>query len=95
MPLIPQHQLTQDLEFEGYYFPAGTEFLMNSFQLPMMAMAWMLSGPSAGWTAVRPVSSRDCGSSVVEGGFALDANLLRRNCLWRLQDCCNVLIMVL
>ena len=33
MPLIPQHQLTQDLEFEGFYFPAGTEFLMNSFPI--------------------------------------------------------------
>lgn len=31
IPLVPQHQLTQDLEFEGYYFPAGTEFLINSF----------------------------------------------------------------
>ena len=30
VPVIPQHQLTQDLEFEGYYFPAGTEFLINS-----------------------------------------------------------------
>ena len=31
VPLVPQHQLTQDLEFEGYRFPAGTEFLVNSF----------------------------------------------------------------
>lgn len=31
VPLVPQHQLTQDLEFEGYCFPAGTEFLINSF----------------------------------------------------------------
>lgn len=30
MPLLPPHQLTQDLEFEGYRFPAGTEFLINS-----------------------------------------------------------------
>lgn len=33
MPTIRQHQLTQDLQFEGYYFPAGTEFLMNSFPI--------------------------------------------------------------
>ena len=31
IPLVPQHQLTQDLEFEGYYFAVGTEFLINSF----------------------------------------------------------------
>lgn len=31
IPLVPQHQLTQNLEFEGYYFPAGTEFVINSF----------------------------------------------------------------
>lgn len=31
VPLVPQHQLIQDLEFEGYCFPAGTEFLINSF----------------------------------------------------------------
>ena len=31
IPLVPHHQLTQDLEFEGYYFPAGTEFMINSF----------------------------------------------------------------
>lgn len=30
VPLIPQHQLTQDLTFDGYEFPAGTEFLINS-----------------------------------------------------------------
>ena len=29
VPIIPQHQLIQDLEFEGYLFPAGTEFLIN------------------------------------------------------------------
>ena len=33
VPLIPQHQLTQDLEFEGYLFPAGTEFLINGISL--------------------------------------------------------------
>ena len=33
VPLIPQHQLTQDLEFEGYHFPAGIEFLINSFSV--------------------------------------------------------------
>ena len=30
VPLVPPHQLTQDLEFESYRFPAGTEFLINS-----------------------------------------------------------------
>jgi len=30
VPLIPQHQLTQDLEFEGYHFPRGTDFVINS-----------------------------------------------------------------
>lgn len=29
-PLIPQRQLTEDLKFESYNFPAGTEFLINS-----------------------------------------------------------------
>ena len=33
VPIIPQHQLTQDLEFEGYFFPAGTEFLINGISL--------------------------------------------------------------
>ena len=33
MPLIPQHQLTQDLELEGCCFPAGTEFQVNSFPI--------------------------------------------------------------
>ncbi|KAL9129614.1 MAG: hypothetical protein Q9217_001970 [Psora testacea] len=31
VPLIPQHVSTQDLEFEGYRIPAGTEFLINIF----------------------------------------------------------------
>ena len=31
VPLVPQHMLTQDLEFEGYRIPAGTEFIINSF----------------------------------------------------------------
>ena len=30
VPVVIQHQLTQDLEFEGYSFPAGTEFLVNA-----------------------------------------------------------------
>lgn len=30
IPLVPPHLLTQDLEFEGYFFPAGTEFLINA-----------------------------------------------------------------
>ena len=30
VPLIPQHHLTQDLEFETYRFPAGTDFVINS-----------------------------------------------------------------
>ena len=33
VPLIPQHQPTQNLEFEGYLFPAGTEFLINGISL--------------------------------------------------------------
>lgn len=33
MPPIPQHQLTQNLKFEGYYFSAGTELLMDSFPI--------------------------------------------------------------
>ncbi|GAP82909.2 putative cytochrome P450 [Rosellinia necatrix] len=30
VPLIPQRVLAQDLEFEGYRFPRGTEFLVNA-----------------------------------------------------------------
>lgn len=30
VPVLPQHRLTQDLEFEGYSFPAGTDFVVNS-----------------------------------------------------------------
>ena len=33
VPLIPQHQLVQDLEFEGYHFPAGIDFVINSVAL--------------------------------------------------------------
>ena len=29
MPLIPQHQLSEDLDFEGYRFPKGTDFVIN------------------------------------------------------------------
>ena len=30
VPVTPQHRLTQDLDFEGYRFPAGTDFVVNS-----------------------------------------------------------------
>jgi len=30
VPLIPQRVLVEDLDFEGYRFPAGTEFLVNA-----------------------------------------------------------------
>ena len=30
VPVVPQHELTEDLEFEGYHFPAGNDFLINS-----------------------------------------------------------------
>ena len=44
VPLIPQHQSIQDLDFEGYCFPAGTEFLVNSFPV-----ANNVDGPKAFW----------------------------------------------
>lgn len=28
-PLTPDHVASQDIEFEGYYFPAGTRFVIN------------------------------------------------------------------
>lgn len=30
VPLVPQRVLVEDMDFEGYRFPAGTEFLVNS-----------------------------------------------------------------
>ncbi|TAQ90978.1 hypothetical protein B7494_g699 [Chlorociboria aeruginascens] len=30
VPIVPQHELTEDLEFEGYFFPKGTNFLINA-----------------------------------------------------------------
>ncbi|KAI8631842.1 cytochrome P450 [Xylariaceae sp. FL1651] len=33
VPLIPQRVLVSDLEFEGYLFPAGTEFLVNTLSV--------------------------------------------------------------
>ncbi|KAI1496434.1 cytochrome P450 2C31 [Biscogniauxia marginata] len=33
VPLLPQRVLVEDLEFEGYVFPAGTEFLANSIPI--------------------------------------------------------------
>ena len=29
-PVVPPHVSTQDIEFEGYHFPAGTEFMINT-----------------------------------------------------------------
>ena len=29
MPFSPPHQLTEDLEYGGYYFPKGTNFVIN------------------------------------------------------------------
>lgn len=33
VPIIPPHQLTEDLQFHGYFIPAGTSFLINSIAL--------------------------------------------------------------
>ncbi|KAI8960529.1 cytochrome P450 [Daldinia sp. FL1419] len=33
VPIIPPHQLTEDLEFDEYRIPAGTSFLINSIAL--------------------------------------------------------------
>ncbi|GFF37994.1 O-methylsterigmatocystin oxidoreductase [Aspergillus udagawae] len=33
VPVVPPHQLTEDLEFDGYFIPAGTSFLINSIGL--------------------------------------------------------------
>ncbi|TAQ91247.1 hypothetical protein B7494_g430 [Chlorociboria aeruginascens] len=30
VPMIPQHESVEDIEFDGYYFPAGTNFVVNS-----------------------------------------------------------------
>lgn len=29
-PMVPDHTLSQDMEFEGYYFPKGTGFIINA-----------------------------------------------------------------
>lgn len=33
VPIVPPHQLTADLEFDGYHIPAGTALLINSIAL--------------------------------------------------------------
>lgn len=33
VPIVPPHQLTEHLEFDGHYIPAGTSFLINSIGL--------------------------------------------------------------
>ncbi|KAL4875393.1 cytochrome P450 [Aspergillus karnatakaensis] len=33
VPIVPPHQLTEDLDFDGYFIPAGTTFLINSIGL--------------------------------------------------------------
>ncbi|KAM0507798.1 hypothetical protein ACHAQF_003637 [Verticillium nonalfalfae] len=33
VPIVPPHQLTEDLAFDGYFIPAGTCFLINSIGL--------------------------------------------------------------
>lgn len=33
--MIPPHELTQDLHFEGYYIPKGTSFLINAVSVSM------------------------------------------------------------
>lgn len=33
VPVVPPHQLTEDLEFDGHFIPAGTVFLINSIGL--------------------------------------------------------------
>ena len=33
VPIVPPHQLTEHLEFDGYVIPAGTSFLINSIGL--------------------------------------------------------------
>lgn len=33
VPLLPPHQLTEDIEFEGHVIPAGTSFLINAIAL--------------------------------------------------------------
>ncbi|GAP84617.2 putative cytochrome P450 [Rosellinia necatrix] len=33
VPIIPPHQLTEDLHFDGHFIPAGTSFLINSIAL--------------------------------------------------------------
>ena len=33
VPVVPQHQLTESLDYEGYSFPAGTDFLINNIAI--------------------------------------------------------------
>ncbi|KAI1497639.1 cytochrome P450 2C31 [Biscogniauxia marginata] len=33
VPIVPPHQLTENLEFDGHFIPAGTNFLINSIAL--------------------------------------------------------------
>ena len=33
VPIVPQHRLTAELEYDGYRFPPGTDFLINNIAL--------------------------------------------------------------
>ncbi|KAL9082950.1 MAG: hypothetical protein Q9165_008713 [Trypethelium subeluteriae] len=33
VPIVPPHELTEDLEFDGHFIPSGTSFLINSIAL--------------------------------------------------------------
>ena len=52
VPFVPPHRLVQDLEFEGYTFPAGTDFIINNMAIGLECEApnefrperWMADG---------------------------------------------------
>jgi hypothetical protein len=73
-PLTPEHTASQDIEFEGYYFPAGTGFTINEVAVllpcPMSASILSASCRSGGWTATRRTLRTGCGSLAEAGGSA-------------------------
>lgn len=40
VPLVPPHQLTEDLNYAGYYFPRGVNFVINSIAVSQDVENW-------------------------------------------------------
>ncbi|KAI1419680.1 cytochrome P450 [Xylaria sp. FL1777] len=83
VPLVPQRVVVEDLEFEGYKFPKGTEFLVNTIAVCANGFEEANSFKPERWLSDKDVKQDDAGanSDIQQNLWQFAFSAGRRSCV--------------